>query len=110
MAAAERDIAVVSADFGLFAFADRAPFPIHAQVHGRLAPAFADRLDLRQRVGEAEQRGAAFEQLPLEIGADAVAKNGDGQPVGDRRKLRSEERRVGKGGVSECSSRWWPCE
>ena len=55
MAAAQRDVAVVAADLGLRAGGDGVAVRIDAQVHRRLAPAFADRLQLDQRVGEREQ-------------------------------------------------------
>ena len=55
VAAAERDVAVVAADLGLRRRPDGAAVLVDAQVHRRLAAAFADRLQLDQRVGEREQ-------------------------------------------------------
>ena len=59
MAAAQGDIAVVAADLGLRAGGDRMAVGIDAQVHRRLAPAFAHRFQLDQRIGEREQRRAS---------------------------------------------------
>ena len=75
MAAAERDVAVVAADLGLRAGGDGMAVGVDAQVHRRLAAAFAHRLQFDQRVGEREQRRRAGEQLGLEVGAKAVAEH-----------------------------------
>ena len=87
MAAAQRDVAVVAADLGLRAGGDGMALGIDAQVHRRLAPAFAHRLQLDQRVGQREQRRRAGEQLALEIGAQAVAEHRDAELVGDPAQL-----------------------
>src|SRR6476469_8067775 len=74
MLAAQRDVTVVAADLGLRAGRDRVTFGIDAEVHRRLAPALAHRLELDQRIREREQGGGAGEQLALEVGAQAVAE------------------------------------
>src|SRR5687768_4343118 len=48
---------------------------IDAQVHRRLAAAFAHRLQFDERVGQRQKRRAAFKQLPEEVGAQAIAKH-----------------------------------
>src|SRR5262249_30021773 len=75
MAPAERDIAVVAADFGLGALGDGLAACVDAQVHRRLAAAGADRLDLLQAVRDAEQGCRSFEQLGAEIGTQAIAEH-----------------------------------
>lgn len=84
---AQGDITVVAADLGLPAVRDRGAVTVDAQVHGRLASAFADRLDLDQRVGEREQACGAFEQRADEIGAQAVGEHRDADRVGEMREL-----------------------
>src|SRR3546814_13453305 len=69
-----------------------------------------------QRAAQAHQAGTEHEGLQATEG-DILAEGGgrrlvvaDGPhhaPPG-RAELRSEERRVGKEGVSTCRSRWWP--
>src|SRR3546814_16257525 len=44
--------------------------------------------------------------IKVEIGMSRQVD--DGRAVAGRRQRRSEERRVGKEGVSTCRSRWWP--
>src|SRR5437868_13836128 len=88
MAATESNIAVVAADLGLGAARDGMSFGIDAQVHRRLAPAFAYCLQLDQSIGEGQERGAAFEQLALKVGAQAVAEHRDLQIVGDAAELK----------------------
>jgi hypothetical protein len=87
VAAAERDVAVVAADLDRRALLHRAPVLVDAQVHRRLAPAIADRLQLDQGVGEREQMGAPLEQIGLEIGAQAVGEDRDVELVADRGEL-----------------------
>ena len=82
MLAAERDIAVVAADLGLRAGGDRLAFLVDAQVHRRLAPAFAHRLQFDERIRQREQRGRAGEQLALEVGSQAVAEHRNAKLVG----------------------------
>src|SRR5258708_2351131 len=87
MAAAERDIAVVAADLGLGSSRDRMALGVDAEVHRRLAAAFADRLQFDQGVGEREQGRAALEQVSLEIGAEAVAEDRNADLVADPAQL-----------------------
>src|SRR5947209_13910452 len=68
MLAAERDVAIIAADLGLRARRDRVSLGVDAQVHRRLAPAFAHGFELDQRIGEREQRRRAGEELALKIG------------------------------------------
>ena len=63
------------------------PVRVDAQVHRRLAPAIADRLQLDERVGEREQMRAALEQIGLEIGPEAVGEHGNVELVADRGEL-----------------------
>src|SRR3546814_2297705 len=65
---AQGQVTVVAADFGLRAMAYRRATGIDAQVHCRLAPAMAHRLQFDQRIGEPQQRRRSGEQLALEIG------------------------------------------
>src|SRR3546814_15857456 len=64
----------------------------------------------RARIGDRHVEGGS----ELEDGRDHViaAVGRDGDQVGVERTSelldRSEERRVGKGGVRTCQSRWWP--
>src|SRR4029079_16851063 len=102
--AAQRDIAVVAADLGLRAGGNGVAFDIAAEFHCRLAPAFTTRLQFDQRICEREQRRRAGEQLALEIGAKAVAENGDGKLIGylaqlEHRALREELRLVDQDAV-----------
>ena len=87
MPAAQGDIAVVAADLGLGARGDGMAFRVDAQVHRRLAAAFAHRLQLDQRVRQREQRRRAREELGLEIGAEPVAEHGNSEAVGDLAQL-----------------------
>src|SRR4051812_16407070 len=79
MAPAQSDIAVIAADLGLRACRDCMALGVDAQVHGRLAPAFAYRLQFDQAVGKREQRRAALEQFPEEVCAQAVAQHRDAE-------------------------------
>ena len=87
MLAAQGDVAVVAADLGLRAGRDGVAVLVDAQVHRRLAAAFANCLELDQRVRERQERGGTGEELGLEIGAEAVAEHRDAEPVGDLAKL-----------------------
>ena len=80
MPAAQRDIAVVAADFGLRARRDRMTLGIDAEVHGGLAAAFANRLELDQRVGQRQQGGRTWEEVAKEIGPEAIARPTPGVP------------------------------
>src|SRR5438874_759515 len=75
--ATEREVAVVAADLGLRAGGDGVTFGVDAQVHRRLAPALAHRLELDQRVRQRQQRCRTRKQLGLEIGAEPVAEHGN---------------------------------
>ena len=88
MLAAQRDVAVVSADLGLRAGRDRIALGIDPQVHGRLAPAFANRLQFDQAVAQGQQGGRAWKQMALEVRAQAVAEDRNLQLVGDPAKLK----------------------
>ena len=48
---------------------------VDAQVHRRLAPAFADRLQFDEGIGEGEESGRTGEELALEIGAQTIAED-----------------------------------
>ena len=87
VAAAQGDVAVVAADLGLGARRDGVAFAVDAQVHRRLAPALAHRLQLDQRVGQREQRRRAGKQLAAEVGAQAVAEHRNADLVGDAAQL-----------------------
>lgn len=82
MTAAHGHVAVVSADFDLGAFPQRLPLEIGAQDHGGFAAAMTDGFDLDQIICPAEEGGAAFEQVTLKIGAQAVAEHGNIEFVG----------------------------
>src|SRR6478752_581835 len=87
MPATERDVAVVAADLGLRARRNRVALGVDAKVHGRLAAAFAHRLQLDHRIRQREQRRRAGEELTLEVGAEAVAEDRNRQSVGDFAQL-----------------------
>src|SRR4051812_31197224 len=87
MLAAQRDIAVVATDLGLRAGRDGVALGIDAQVHRRLAPAFAHRFQFDQAVGEREQRSAALEEVRLEVGTQPVAEDGNAHVVADPAQL-----------------------
>src|SRR6185369_12258103 len=87
MAAAQSDIAVVAADLRLRARSDRMALGIDAKVHRRLAPAFAHRFQLDQRVREREQSRRPGKELSLEVGPEAVAEHRNPERVGDLAKL-----------------------
>ena len=87
VAAAQRDVAVVAADLGLRAGRDGVALGVDAQVHRRLAPALAHRLQFDQRVGEREQGRRAGEEIAPEVGAQAVAEHRDAELVGDAAQL-----------------------
>src|SRR5262245_14152992 len=89
MVAAERDITVVAADFGLGPGGDRLALFVDAKVHRRLAAAFADRLELDHRIREGKKRSGSRKELPLEIGSKAVAEHRDSEPVGDLAQLQN---------------------
>src|SRR6185369_1463875 len=88
MLAAKRYVAVVAANLGLLARRYSMAFLIDAEIHRRLAPAFADSLQLDQRVRQGEESGGARKQLGLEVGSEPVAKHRDLQPVGDLAQLK----------------------
>ena len=64
MPAAQRDIAVVAADLGLGAGGDGMALRVDAQVHRRLAPAFADGLQFDQRVRQRKQAAEPGNSFP----------------------------------------------
>ena len=47
----------------------------------------ADRADLAQRVGDGQEFGGAFEEFAAEVGAQAIAQDGNVQPVCDPGEL-----------------------
>src|SRR5690606_17679134 len=74
LGAADRDVALVAADFDLRPLVDRTPVFVHAHGHRGLAAAVADGLDLDQLVGPGQQVLAALEQFAAEVRAQAVAQ------------------------------------
>src|SRR6187402_2996620 len=98
MPAAQRDVLLVSADLRLQAVRDRLAVFVETQVHRRLATAVAHRLELDQRVGDAEQHRRAGEQVAAEVGPQAVAQYRDVALVRQPRALpdlgRGEELRL----------------
>src|SRR5579884_2152756 len=81
MLAAKRDVAVVAADLGLLAAGDCMAFRVDAQVHRRLAPALAHRLQFDKRVRQRQKRRRAGEELALEVRPETVAQHWNAQPV-----------------------------
>ena len=86
MAAAQSDVPVVAADFRLGPGRDGETPLVDSKVHGRLAPAFADRLQLDEGIRKREQRGASLKQIALEVGAKPVAEHRDPDFVGQPAK------------------------
>ena len=84
---AHGDVALVAADFDLGAFSDCVAFGIGAQVHGGFTGTVANRFELDQVVGPAEQGGAAGKEVALEVGSQAVTEHGDAELVGDLAEL-----------------------
>jgi len=62
-------------------------FGIEAEVHARLPAAFADGLQLNERVGKGKQGGGPGEEVGLEVGAEAIAEHRYRKIVGDAAKL-----------------------
>src|SRR5438045_2053616 len=87
MPTAERDVAVIAADLGLGPGGDGMALGVDAEIHRRLAATFAYGLELDQRIRQCEQRGGAGEKLALKVGAEAVAKHGNREAVGDLAQL-----------------------
>ena len=87
MLAAQRDIAVVSANLGLRALGHRVAGTIDTQVHRRLAPAFAHRFQLDEIVGNRQQRSTTGEQLPPKISAQAIGEHRNAIDIGQLREL-----------------------
>src|SRR5947209_8569790 len=81
MLAAERDVAVVAADLRLRARGDGMPLGVDAQVHRRLASAFAHSLQFDQRIRERQQRGGTGKELSLEVGPEPVTEHRNAEPV-----------------------------
>ena len=71
----------------LVAFAQRRAGRVGAQIHGRLAPAIADRAHLAKIIGQRQQRRGAVEQLALEVGAQPLAQDRRVQIVADPGEL-----------------------
>ena len=69
------------------ALAHRLAAGIDAQIHGGLASAMANAFQLDQLVRNAQQRGGAWKQLALEIGAQAIGEHRDIQRVNDLGQL-----------------------
>src|SRR5690348_16664006 len=87
MLSAQRDVAVVAADFGLSAGRDGVALGIDAEVHRRLAPAFAHRLQLDQRIRERQERRRTGKELALEVGSETVTEHWNPEAV-DRKSTR----------------------
>ncbi len=81
------DVTLVAADFHLRAFGCGPTLLVEPEIHRGLASAETDRLELDQIVGDAEQRRAPGEELALKVRAQAVAKDGNVEDVGDLRQL-----------------------
>ena len=87
MLTAQGHIAVISADFGLFALLHGRARGIDPQVHRRFAAAVAHRFQLDQRIRDPQQHLGTGEQLALKIGPQAVAQHRDLGLVGKPGKL-----------------------
>ena len=72
---AHRGIPVVSAEYHLVTFRDYAAAVIESRVDSRLSSALADRLDLRDRVGEFHESLSAREEVSLKVRAKSEAKH-----------------------------------
>src|SRR4051812_39242539 len=95
MTAAHRDVAVVPPDFDLRSLAHGPAIRADTQVHDGFASTMADRFQFDEIVCQCEQRRAAREKLCLKVGAQAVAKNGNTElvgNVGELLHLRSSEK------------------
>src|SRR5687767_8253054 len=88
MTATQSDVPVVAADLGLGAGTHRPSLGIDPQVHRRLAPALADRLQFDERIGQGEQSAAALEKIALKVGPEAVSENRNVELVADAGELK----------------------
>lgn len=73
--AADGHVAVVTADFNLFALLDEIPGSVYTGVDDCFVSAVARGFNLIYSVGDFEKAARAFEKMALEVGAEAVAYN-----------------------------------
>ena len=81
VAAAQRNVTLLTADGDLIALLQNVPFPIQPHHHRRLAPAPADGANFAQRVGDGQQSGGARKELALKVRPQAETHDRHAEPV-----------------------------
>ena len=87
MLSAHGDVRLVAADLYLCPGSHGSTIAPESHDHSCFAAAMADGLDLTQLIGKGQEFAAAFEELSLEICADAVYQDGNVHPVDDVAQL-----------------------
>lgn len=87
LGAADRDVALVAADFDLRTLGEGAALLVHPHDHRRFAAGVADGLDLDELIRPGEQILAALEELAAKIGAKPIGEHRDAERIDDFAEL-----------------------
>jgi len=108
MTATDRDIAVVAADLHLLAIADSDSIWIDAQDKRGLAAAVADGFDFHHGIGPRQEISTPLEELPLEVGPQAIGQHRDSFKVAQIAELPHLLTRQKLGFIDQDAIDWLP--